>query len=138
MGVPAFTPRHPRLGCGGNTSFGRRRFQWRAAQNADADFAERLFLRAGSHQRQVAPYCALWPGELGNWNRRTRAPHPDPEKEPARDGRLLAPDEGGLTNYRSPSFDPKTGLFIVDAHPSYSIYFAKPDDGDLWLGGCRL
>ena len=31
-----------------------------------------------------------------------------------------------MTNYRAPSFDPKTGLFIVDAHPSYSIYFAKP------------
>ncbi len=29
-------------------------------------------------------------------------PIPNPEKEPARDGRLIAPDEGGLTNYRSP------------------------------------
>jgi len=56
-------------------------------------------------------------------------PIPNPEKEPAPDGRLIAPDEGGLTNYRSPSFDPKNGLFIVDAHPSWSIYFAKPADG---------
>ena len=40
-----------------------------------------------------------------------------------------------MTNYRSPSFDPKTGLFIVDAHPSYSLYFAKPADGDYgWAG----
>ncbi|GAC1422833.1 MAG: methanol/ethanol family PQQ-dependent dehydrogenase [Acidobacteriaceae bacterium] len=62
-------------------------------------------------------------------------PIPDPKKEPAPDGRLIAPDEGGLTNYRSPSFDPKTGLFIVDAHPSYSIYFAKPADGNYgWAG----
>lgn len=62
-------------------------------------------------------------------------PIPNPEKEPAPDGRLIAPDEGGLTNYRSPSFDPKTGLFIVDAHPSYSIYFAKPADGNYgWAG----
>ncbi len=62
-------------------------------------------------------------------------PVPNPEKEPARDGRLIAPDEGGLTNYRSPSFDPKTGLFIVDAHPSYGIYFAKPADGTFgWAG----
>ena len=62
-------------------------------------------------------------------------PIPNPEKEPARDGRLIAPDEGGMTNYRSPSFDPKTGLFLVDAHPSYSIYFAKPEDGDYgWAG----
>jgi alcohol dehydrogenase (cytochrome c) len=56
-------------------------------------------------------------------------PIPNPAKEPAPDGRLIAPDESGLTNYRSPSFDPKNGLFIVDAHPSYSIYFAKPADG---------
>ena len=62
-------------------------------------------------------------------------PIPNPEKEPAPDGRLIAPDEGGLTNFRSPSFDPKTGLFIVDAHPSYSIYFAKPADGSYgWAG----
>jgi alcohol dehydrogenase (cytochrome c) len=62
-------------------------------------------------------------------------PVPNPEKEPAPDGRLIAPDEGGLTNFRSPSFDPSTGLFIVDAHPSYSIYFAKPADGTYgWAG----
>jgi alcohol dehydrogenase (cytochrome c) len=62
-------------------------------------------------------------------------PIPNPDKEPAPDGRLIAPDEGGLTNYRSPSFDPKTGLFIVDAHPSYSLYFAKPADGEYgWAG----
>jgi alcohol dehydrogenase (cytochrome c) len=56
-------------------------------------------------------------------------PIPNPAKEPAPDGRLIAPDEDGLTNFRSPSFDTKNGLFIVDAHPSYSIYFAKPADG---------
>jgi len=62
-------------------------------------------------------------------------PIPNPEKEPTRDGRLIAPDEGGMTNYRSPSFDPKTGLFVVSAHPSYGIYFAKPADGTLgWAG----
>ena len=61
-------------------------------------------------------------------------PIPDPKKEPAPDGRFIAPDEGGMTNYRSPSFDPKTGLFLVDAHHSYSIYFfAKPADGT-WAG----
>ncbi|HEX6547070.1 MAG TPA: acido-empty-quinoprotein group A [Bryobacteraceae bacterium] len=62
-------------------------------------------------------------------------PIPNPDKEPAPDGRLIAPDEGGLTNYRSPSFDPQTGLFIVNAHPSYGIYFAKPADGTFgWAG----
>jgi alcohol dehydrogenase (cytochrome c) len=62
-------------------------------------------------------------------------PIPNPAKEPAPDGRLIAPDEGGLTNYRSPSFDTKNGLFIVDAHPSWSIYFSKPADGVYgWAG----
>jgi alcohol dehydrogenase (cytochrome c) len=62
-------------------------------------------------------------------------PIPNPAKEPAPDGRLIAPDEGGMTNYRSPSFDPRNGLFIVDAHPSWSLYFAKPADGVYgWAG----
>jgi alcohol dehydrogenase (cytochrome c) len=62
-------------------------------------------------------------------------PIPNPDKEPKPDGRLIAPDEGGMTNYRSPSFDPATGLFLVDAHPSWSIYFAKPADGTYgWAG----
>jgi alcohol dehydrogenase (cytochrome c) len=62
-------------------------------------------------------------------------PIPNPDKEPMPDGRLIAPAEGGLTNYRSPSFDPRTGLFIVDANPSWSLYFAKPADGAYgWAG----
>ena len=62
-------------------------------------------------------------------------PIPNPAKEPAPDGRLIAPDEGGMTNFRSPSFDTKNGLFIVDAHPSWSVYFAKPADGVYgWAG----
>jgi alcohol dehydrogenase (cytochrome c) len=66
---------------------------------------------------------------------KTGRPIPNPDKEPKPDGRLIAPDEGGLTNYRAPSFDPATGLFIVDAHPSWSLYFAKPADGDYgWAG----
>jgi alcohol dehydrogenase (cytochrome c) len=62
-------------------------------------------------------------------------PIPNPAKEPARDGRLVAPNESGGTNYRSPSFDPKTGLFIVSAHDSYGIYFFKPEHGAFgWAG----
>ena len=62
-------------------------------------------------------------------------PIPNPDKEPAQDGRIIAPDEAGLTNYRSPSFDPKTGLFLVNARPSWSLYFAKPADGVYgWAG----
>src|SRR5262245_66182963 len=35
-------------------------------------------------------------------------PIPDPNKEPARNGRLVAPSESGATNYRSPSFDARS------------------------------
>jgi alcohol dehydrogenase (cytochrome c) len=80
----------------------------------------------------TAPYGPVnWAKGIDDQGR----PIPDLEKEPARDGRLVAPDEGGLTNYRSPSFDPNTGLFLVDAHPAYGIYFAKPQDGTFgWAG----
>ena len=60
---------------------------------------------------------------------------PNPAKEPARDGRLVAPNEGGGTNYRSPSFDPKTGTLIVSAVDGYGIYFFKKEHGDYgWAG----
>ncbi len=59
----------------------------------------------------------------------------DPGKEPSRDGRLVAPNESGLTNYRSPGFDPATGLLIVNAQDGYGIYFFKPEHGDYgWAG----
>jgi alcohol dehydrogenase (cytochrome c) len=62
-------------------------------------------------------------------------PIPDPEKEPSRDGVLVAPNEAGGTNYRSPSFDPDTGLLLVSAQDGYGIYFYKPDHGDYgWAG----
>lgn len=62
-------------------------------------------------------------------------PVPNPDQEPARDGRLVAPNEGGGTNYRSPSYDPTTGLFIVSAQDGYGIYFYKKEHGDYgWAG----
>jgi alcohol dehydrogenase (cytochrome c) len=80
----------------------------------------------------TAPFAAV------NWAKGIDAeghPIPNPEKEPSRDGRLIAPNEGGGTNYRSPSFDPQTGLFIVSAVDAYGIYFFKPEDGTYgWAG----
>jgi alcohol dehydrogenase (cytochrome c) len=62
-------------------------------------------------------------------------PIPDPAKEPARDGRLVAPNESGATNYRSPSFDRQTGVLIVSAQDAYGIYFFKPEHGAYgWAG----
>jgi alcohol dehydrogenase (cytochrome c) len=62
-------------------------------------------------------------------------PIPDPAKEPSKDGVLVAPDEGGATNFWPPSFDPKTGLLIVNAKDGYGIYFFKPEHGAYgWAG----
>lgn len=43
----------------------------------------------------------------------------DPAKLPSKDGALVAPNESGATNYRSPSFDPMAGLLIVSAQDAY-------------------
>jgi alcohol dehydrogenase (cytochrome c) len=80
----------------------------------------------------TVPFAAVnWASGIDKQGR----PVSNPEKEPARDGRLVSPDEGGATNWRPPSFDPKTGLFIVSADDSYGIYFYKPEDGAYgWAG----
>jgi alcohol dehydrogenase (cytochrome c) len=73
-----------------------------------------------------------------NWSKgldKDGRPMPDPAKEPARDGRLVAPNEGGGTNYRSPGFDPENGLLVVSAVDGYGIYFFKKEHGDYgWAG----
>lgn len=62
-------------------------------------------------------------------------PIPNPAKEPKKDGVLVAPNEAGATNFRPPSFDPATGLFIVNAQDGYGIYFFKPEHGAYgWAG----
>jgi alcohol dehydrogenase (cytochrome c) len=80
----------------------------------------------------TAPFAAV------NWAKGVDAmgrPVPDPAKEPTRDGVLVAPNESGATNFRPPSFDPKTGLFIVSAQDGYGIYFFKPEHGAYgWAG----
>src|SRR5207253_5036221 len=70
----------------------------------------------------TAPFATV------NWAKGIDAegrPIPDPAKYPSRDGVLVAPNESGATNFRPPSFDPKTGWFIVSAQDGYGIYFFK-------------
>jgi len=78
------------------------------------------------------PFAAVnWAKEIDALGR----PIPDPAKEPSRDGVLVAPNEAGATNYRPPSFDQKTNLFIVSAQDGYGIYFFKPEHGAYgWAG----
>ena len=53
-------------------------------------------------------------------------PIPDPAKEPAPDGRLIAPDEGGLTNFRSPSFDRRQACSSSTRIPVTASTFPSP------------
>jgi alcohol dehydrogenase (cytochrome c) len=62
-------------------------------------------------------------------------PIPDPAKYPSKAGVLVSPNESGATNFRPPSFDPTTGLFIVSAQDGYGIYFFKSEHGAYgWAG----
>src|SRR5690349_5016678 len=80
----------------------------------------------------TAPFATV------NWAKGIDAlghPIPDPAKFPTKDGVLVAPNESGATNFRPPSFDPKTGLFIVSAQDGYGIYFFKSEHGSYgWAG----
>ncbi|MBZ5576198.1 MAG: acido-empty-quinoprotein group A [Acidobacteriia bacterium] len=80
----------------------------------------------------TAPFATVnWAKGIDSLGR----PIPDPAKVPARDGVLVAPNEAGATNFRPPSFDPKTGFLIVSAQDGYGIYFFKPEHGGYgWAG----
>jgi alcohol dehydrogenase (cytochrome c) len=74
-----------------------------------------------------------------NWARgydKKGQPIPDPAKMPQIDGALVSPNQGGATNWQSPSFSPQTGLFYVSAARAFSIYYIyDPSDNPMGWGG---
>lgn len=63
-------------------------------------------------------------------------PIPNPAKMPQIDGALVSPNQGGATNWFSPSFSPKTGLFYVNASRAFSVYYIyDPSDNPAGWGG---
>ena len=113
----------------------------------DADFGgarRKLLLQASRNgyyfvlDRVTGKNLLTTPFATVNWAKGIDAdgrPIPNPDKEPARDGRLVAPDEAGGTNYRSPASIRRPGLLIVSAHDAYGIYFFKPEHGAVgWAG----
>jgi alcohol dehydrogenase (cytochrome c) len=114
---------------------------------ADADFRgqpRKLLMQASRNgyffvlDRTSGKSLLTVPFATVNWAKGIDAegrPIPDPAKYPNREGVLVAPNESGATNFRPPSFDPRTGLFIVSAQDGYGIYFFKSDFGAYgWAG----
>ncbi len=63
-------------------------------------------------------------------------PIPNPAKMPQIDGTLVTPNQGGATNWPSPSFSPATGLFYVSAARAYSVwYIYDPGENPQGWGG---
>lgn len=66
-------------------------------------------------------------------------PIANPEKLPATDGTLTSPNQGGGANWPSPTFDPNTGLFYVNATRAFSMYYIFDDTNkpEGWGGNDR-
>ena len=63
-------------------------------------------------------------------------PIPNPEKRPQIAGALVTPNQGGATNWYSPTFSPQTGLFYVNANRAFSVwYIYDPSDNPMGWGG---
>ncbi|MEO8078066.1 MAG: acido-empty-quinoprotein group A [Acidobacteriota bacterium] len=66
-------------------------------------------------------------------------PVPNPAKMPQVDGALVSPNQGGATNWQSPSFSPATGLFYVSGSRAFSVYYIydASDNPQGWGGTDR-
>jgi alcohol dehydrogenase (cytochrome c) len=63
-------------------------------------------------------------------------PIPNPAKRPQIAGALVTPNQGGATNWYSPSFSPQTGLFYVNANRAFSVwYIYDPSPNPMGWGG---
>ncbi len=63
-------------------------------------------------------------------------PIPNPQKQPQVAGALVTPNQGGATNWFSPSFSPLTGLFYVNASRAFSVwYIYDASDNPMGWGG---
>ena len=61
-----------------------------------------------------------------------------PNMEPSVEGKLVSPTIGGGTNWWSPTFSPRTGLYYVNAFDGEQIYFIREEEyveGEQYTGG---
>ena len=55
-------------------------------------------------------------------------PNPDTSKEPSLAGTLTSPTSDGATGFRSPTFNPDTGLFYVGTTQQFKIFYKTDND----------
>jgi alcohol dehydrogenase (cytochrome c) len=107
-----------------------------AAQAHRAGRAQRSLLRGRSDHRQGDRVEGVRQDELDEGLRRQGPAAARSGKDPQIDGALVSPNQGGATNWPSPSFSPQTGLFYVSASRAFSIYYIyDPDDNPMGWGG---
>ena len=68
-------------------------------------------------------------------------PQADPDTEPTLEGRRICPGAGGVTNWYSPSFSPKAGLFYVTANENCDVFSTAPqkyEPGNAFYGSAYI
>jgi PQQ-dependent dehydrogenase (methanol/ethanol family) len=95
-----------------------------------------LLDRSSGEHLVTAPFIdQTWASGVDSRGRPIRKP----EADPSPDGALVEPATDGSTNWMSPSFDPQTNLFYVNARRVFSIYYhtaaGKPEG---WGGRDRI
>ena len=77
----------------------------------------------------------------GNWSTgydKQGQPIPESREDAADAGALVSPNQGGATNWQSPSFSPQTGLFYVRASRAFSIYYIYDPTKTRWDGAASI
>ena len=78
-----------------------------------------------------------WASGIGTDGRPVRLPN----QEPSPEGTKVCPSQDGATNWYSPSFNPSTGLYYVQANEKCSIYTTREqgpwEAGKTYLGGSQ-
>ena len=127
MALPVHAERRVRLGL--RTSAGARRHHLAgaAAQGDAVGESQRVLLRAGSRHRSVPDGQGVREAELEQRIRCEGAAHQGGQRQADAEGTYIEPGTQGGTNWYSPSYSPRTGLFYVSAWDNYSVISRKAD-----------
>ena len=109
-----------------------------AAQAARAGRAQRPLLPARSHQRQAIVSTEFVKTNWSTGLRRAGQPMPNPAKMPQIAGALVSPNQGGATNWQSPSFNPQTGLFYVTPPRVQRVLHLRSRATTRWVGAAPI